>query len=111
MDTHESFEGLTKDEVLELIKKYGCPDNMEETQNDSPSVQEFLDIEKKYKDIKYIGYIIKKPRTDFRVSIEGFTLVTQSADEAIQVLLEYKYADEADCEKRWNNYELRFWWD
>ena len=109
---YQHYENKTKDEVLKLIKEFGSKDNMLENQNDSPSVEEFLQLADDYPAIVYHGYIIKKPRTDFRVAIEGFIISSLTAEQALDIMHEYAYADECDYQKEKNGtFTIRTWWD
>lgn len=113
-DTYYSFSGLTKDQILTLSELVGYEDGMEswmeERQNYSPTIQEFLDLTDEFgKDcISYNGYVILPPRSDFRVSIEGFDGYNLSSEEAMELMYRYGEADE----KSYNQgYEVHFWWD
>jgi hypothetical protein len=116
-DTYQSFDGSTREDVLKFIAEFGCENNLTQTQNDSPTVQKFLDLTDDYPNITYIGYIIKKPRDDFRVSIEGFVINDLTAPQALEIFSKYRNADECDY---WTNvntkdetrtYGIRAWWD
>ena len=89
--------------LKEIAKKYPKMFDMEETQNDSPSVGEFLkgaldeDI--------FIGYVIDESREDKRVSIEG--IITKSKKVA-SLFLE-SHPDEFSHNQLEPPYRL--WWD
>jgi hypothetical protein len=110
---YESFEGLSKSAVLGMLPQFGSPTNLTDTQNSSPTFTELVDLEKLFgDDISYEGYIIKKPREDYRVSIEGFTVKNISADEILMLQLRCPDADECTWEKNPDDtYNVRFWWD
>ncbi|MDE2026748.1 MAG: hypothetical protein KGJ07_09755 [Patescibacteria group bacterium] len=111
-DPYWQYENKTKTEIEAYLKKYGCKGNLEENQNDSPSVQEFLDMAKTWPTITYNGYVVEKPREDFRVSIEGFDITGITADQALALLDEFGYADEHTYSKEKNGtYSVHTWWD
>lgn len=115
-DTYESFSGKTIEQVKELFKLYSCKGNLEQTQNESPSVQEFFDLATEYPFIAYIGYVVKKPRTDYRLSIEGFEITNLTADDVLDLYEKYDSADEKMHNKIVVKgmpilYHVRFWWD
>ena len=116
-DTYKSFEGLTARELRKLIKTKGRKGDLNCTQNDSPTAKEMLALSKKYINILYSGYVIGKPREDWRVSVEGFSIPDVSAEEAVALLLEFDNADEKTAEKCDVEpdgdlvYYMRFWWD
>ena len=45
--------------------------DLEETQNDSPTIQEFIKFMKTYKGYTAHGYVVIDTRDDYRVSVEG----------------------------------------
>ena len=111
-DTYESFDGYTREDVLKAIKQFGSDDNMEGRQNSSPSVREFLDLVERWPLMTFHGYIIHKPRSDYRVSIEGFHIEGLSADEALDLMEVYGYADECSHTKQSDGtYAIHTWWD
>jgi len=69
----EQFYNLTLKKLLKLIE-YKFVD-LDETQNNSPPIREFLELLKKYPDenVTLHGYIVSPERDDYRVSIEGLT--------------------------------------
>lgn len=113
MGDYEPFVGKDKQAVIELVNAYGNPTNMEDQQNSSPTLAKLLELEKIYgKDITYEGYIIKKPRDDFRVSVDGFTIKNISADEILMLMRRCPNADECQWDRNLDDsYNVRFWWD
>ena len=106
------YDHKTNAEIEAYIEKYGNGHDMEEAQNDSPTVGEFLELAKSYPTITFHGYVVEKPRTDFRVSIEGFEITGLTADEALDVRGAYGYADEFTHEKQPDGtYTVYTWWD
>lgn len=109
---YEAFQGKTKDEVLEFLKLWGRPDNMQDRQNSSPTMHDFLHLDGFGEEIKYQGYIIRKPRDDYRVSIDGCDIYGISADEILILQKRFTDADEFDWEKNQDDtYNLHMWWD
>ena len=111
-DTYFSFEGYTADLVKDLMKEINCPNNLEMDQNGSPTVREFLELSEQYPKTTYIGYSIRKPRSDYRVSIDGFYTQGLTAEQALDLMELYGYADERSSQKMEDGtYSVRFWWD
>ncbi len=110
MNDIKRFDNKTREEILQAIVEYGDPSNLKEAQNSSPTTQEMLDLADKY-NITFEGYIVLKPREDWRVSLEGFTIYGVSAEGGLTLLEEYD-ADEKSHEKHEDGtFDLRFWWD
>ena len=106
------YEHKTKAEIEAYIEKYGNGHDLEETQNDSPTVGKFLTLADQYPTITFHGYVVEKPRTDFRVAIEGFEITGLTADEALDVVDAYGYADECRHKKQTDGrYTVHTWWD
>jgi hypothetical protein len=103
-------EGLTWEQVNELVRVGGA--DPEETQNDSPTIGEFLNELAFLGDrIRFIGYIIYPPRDDCRVSVEGFEGRSLTAEDALELAARYR-ADEVTKDRRPDGtYDVRFWWD
>lgn len=111
-DTYWHYEDKNKAEIEAYLEKYGNEGNLEENQNDSPTVREFLELSKNYPQITYTGYVIEKPRDDYRVSIDGFSISKLTADEALDMLETYAYADSVGHEKQADGtYTVSAWWD
>ena len=98
------YTGLSASKLKTLIKeRFADPD---ETQNDSPTIQEFLDFMTEYPGFRAHGYIVEKERSDYRVSIEG--LEWEDEDEIpVQALIDFaemfRFADEF-CLEKFNAY-------
>jgi hypothetical protein len=111
-DTYVPFpeEGLTWEQLNELVQVGGA--DPENAQNDSPTIGEFLDeVAHLGGRIRFIGYIIYPPRSDCRVSVEGFEGFGLTADEALDLAARYR-ADEFDKARQPDGtYDVRFWWD
>ena len=93
---HIRFEELPVDVLKELVKlKLADP---EETQNESPTIAEFIEYMEKYSSAKAHGYIISFARDDYRVSVEGITQQATRCDlETRKEFFKFfRYADELD---------------
>ena len=104
-DTYVSRD-FTLAEATEL-EAAGALD-LEEQQNDSPTIGEFLSFfrAEEYDGLKFIGYVIFPPRSDARVSIEGFECRPKPAQK--QTLInKFRHADEFECRGTY----CRAWWD
>jgi hypothetical protein len=69
-EDHRSFDGLNADGLAEILA--AAPHLADQTQNDSPSMAEFLALGRKYPGLRFHGYVIGQERTDERVSVEGW---------------------------------------
>ena len=96
---------------LEQLVGIGAAD-MDDAQNDSPSIGDFLRELIPYKDsISFIGYVVYPPRTDTRVSVEGFEAKGVTAEIGLDLAFRYK-ADETGYKKNEDGtFDLSFWWD
>ena len=112
MKDPEDFAGKTKKEVLEYVKQWGQEGNLEDCQNYSPTMRELLAYAH-YADTTYDGYIVKDiHRPDRRVTVDGITLKHITAEEAVEILQQFKSADNLTCEKQDDGtYVLYAWWD
>jgi hypothetical protein len=97
---------FTLDELTEL-DAIGALD-LEERQNDSPSIGQFLEFFRAFEHngLSFIGYIIFPPRSDARISIEGFECHPTDAQKQL-LQNHFGRADEFECKKGY----CRAWWD
>ena len=100
-----SFDGLTVEELERLIE-YMPEDFKGETQNESPTVAEMLEIGRRFPGTTFHGYVVSPERPDERISLEGFHLAASELDSLR--LNEELGPDEHGQEEdgRW-----WFWWD
>lgn len=99
-----SFEGLPLKVLKQLLKlRFADPD---ETQNDSPSILEFVEYLKANKDATVHGYIVSMDRPDYRVSIEGLHQPSGDKKSIVNFVEFNRGADELDISG-----VLRSWWD
>jgi hypothetical protein len=99
--------------IKELLAENFIDEN--ETQNESPSVKDFLEYvsDLKTDNIEFLCYAVSDSRCDYRITIEGVDIVipdTYYDDISIAVEL-FRYADEFTFEHAWNNFYLHAWWD
>lgn len=102
----ERYSGLTLDRLQELIDNRFI--NLDERQNDSPTIAEFYEFMKDHPEVKAHGYVVDSSRDDYRVSIEGLEF---NGPVAMSTMLDFvklcRYADDFLCEQN----ELYSWWD
>ena len=101
------YRDLTVD-CLEKLVKEGFADP-EETQNDSPTTQEFLEFMQQYPKARAHGYVVSNDREDVGVTVEG--LEVDRADVTTKLFRDFvqlcRYADEFNDEEN----GLYSWWD
>ena len=68
-ETYAHFSNLDISTLKELIAQ-GFVD-LDEQQNDAPTIREFVEFMELYPNMKAHGYAIGHPRSDYRISIEG----------------------------------------
>jgi hypothetical protein len=101
------YHTYTADELRQLVECGAA--NPEETQNDSGTIAEFLELATKHPTLDYIGYIVFPPRSDCRISVEGFQGEGLTADAVDELAHEYHHADE--CEWDLKAGTIRVWYD
>lgn len=101
------FEQLTLGGLERLVKE-GLID-LEEQQNDAPSVEEFLDFMRKYGVASAHGYVVDNEREDRRVSIEGLMIAREYVTYEIfrDFVKLCRFADEFNDDDN----GLYSWWD
>ena len=101
------FKSLSLDELEQLVKE-GFADP-EETQNDAPSIQEFLDFMRKYPVAFAHGYVVSNDREDVRVSVEGLEIDREDVTHELfrEFVALCRFADEFDD----SDAGLYSWWD
>ena len=114
------FYDVSPETVAELVKKgYANPD---ETQNDSPSIQEFLDFCEQHPEMGLTlgGYVVSNDRSDCRVTIDGIagelpTGASGSTANAIDGIVSFyerfRYADELEVDQGTCAVALSAWYD
>lgn len=97
---------ISLEQLLEL-KKEGLID-LDEYQNNSPTVAEFIDFLTDYPKFNAHGYIVTPEREDSRVSLEGLEVEEElTTDEILAFSNKFHLADEFEVQR---NY-ARCWWD
>lgn len=105
------FEGVPLSKLIELEEAKLI--DMEDAQNESPTVRQFMDMLKKHPTLTAHGYIVSEGREDARTSIEGVEGVL-TADEVAELSPILGKADEYNAipdEKHGTHYKVRAWWD
>lgn len=101
-----NFESLDLEQLQALIRNNFI--NLEECQNCSPSVSDFLDFMKKYPAVEAHGYAVSHKRDDYRVSLEGIRF---DGNVTMDMLLDFvhlcRHADEFSAVHD----HLWAWWD
>ena len=98
------FENLSLDTLKQLVDQNYI--DLDERQNNSPSVREIMEFMEKYPDYTAHGYVISAKRPDYRVSLEGVEKRAPAAskEEKEEFKRLFKYADECnmtDCMYCW----------
>lgn len=65
----KNYKNLTLDQLRQLVALNFI--ELDECQNSSPSVSEFLEFIQKFPQVTAHGYVVSPERNDYRVSIEG----------------------------------------
>lgn len=105
-DAHAHFEGVDVKALKTLMKKRLLePEN---TQNDSPTNEQFIKFMEKHPEVTAHGYMVGSRRSDARISIEGLSYKGKVSDKLALAFTKFcRQADELEVEK---NY-LYSWWD
>lgn len=88
--------------------------NPDERQNDSPSIQEFLDYVTGEEDkVLFKCYAVSPRRSDYRVNIEGVSIIIPHDNyNLVSYFVEtFRDADEFSFEHDGEEYYLEAWWD
>lgn len=95
-------------ETIQKLIDNGFVD-VEDTQNEAPSIKEFIDFTKKYplENFYFIGYAVMPPRSDYRISIEGLTVETDNRNLVVDFTTFFKNADNLS----YSDDELYCWYD
>jgi hypothetical protein len=101
------FISLTVEKLEELIKRNFL--NLDDKQNEAPTIQEFYELMKKYPCVKAHGYAVDKERSDYRISIEGLHHVGNDISKELQLdfMKLCRKADDLTCTDK----KLYSWWD
>lgn len=99
------FYGITAEKLKQLVEQHFA--DPYERQNDSPSIDEFLEYADRQPDVTFDGYAVCLERNDYRVSIETVHQTFRNKDNALEFTKAFRRADEFDV----NDHEGRAWWD
>lgn len=100
------FEYLSYSQLHELIDNNLI--ELDECQNDSPSVKEFYEFMQQHINTTTHGYVVSPGRDDTRVSLEGIALASEFVDKNVfsDFIELCKHADELQTQG-----DLYAWWD
>ena len=100
-----SFSGMTYNTLQTLVDKgYADP---EDSQNDSPTLGEYLEFMKEHPRFKAHGYVVSNNREDRRITIEGLEAGQVTIKEVEDFINLDRYADEFEATQDY----CRSWWD
>ena len=94
------FDNLNLDKLKELAVLNFI--NLEENQNYSPTIREFIEFVEKYPEYTVMGYTVSIERSDYRVSIEGIekNSTAESETEETEFIELFGNADEFDSDNK-----------
>lgn len=108
----EHFQNATYEQIEQLVADNFADIN--EKQNDSPSIGTFLDFMHDFPGLTAHGYVVSPYRDDYRVTVEGLEFKGKITPEMRKVFSQFKKrgpdwnsADEFELKP---NY-FRCWWD
>jgi len=82
--------------------------DLEERQNDGPTIKSFLRYLKDRPNFSVIGYVVDSSRNDYRLSVDGITATDLSVDDKEFFSTIFgRWADEYEL----NDESARAWWD
>lgn len=104
------FEKMELDTLLTLMRLgYADP---KDAQNDSPTIEEFIDLMHRHAGLTAHGYAVSLERDDYRFSVEGIAGVVQHTEGLLDVLKLCRQADEFEVESDYSvGFKVRAWWD
>ena len=100
-----SFSGMTYKTLKTLVDK-GYAD-LEDNQNGSTTLGEYLEFMKEHPRFKAHGYIVSNDRDDRRITVEGLEAGKVTIKEMVEFTELDRHADEFEATQ---NY-CRSWWD
>jgi len=102
----QSYQGLTLEVLTQLVEE-GFVD-LDERQNDSPSVGEYFEFLQTHPTFTVHGYVVADFRADYRISIEG--LECKEGEYDSEDLVDFMRFERLADEFR-SHGDLRSWWD
>ena len=100
-----SFSGMTYETLQKLVDK-GYAD-LEDSQNDSTTLGEYLEFMKTHPRFRAHGYVISNDRNDRRITVEGLASSNITLNELHDFIALERYADEFEATQSY----CRSWWD
>ena len=106
----ENFEGWTVEQVLRKLKEVGSSfeekgvvkNHLDFRCNNAPSIRDVVALANENSSVRCSGNIVYKPREDFGVYLEGFTIRLEGIFNVYALLRRYGNADIM---------KVTFWWD
>ncbi len=100
------FENLNLEKLKKLVDLKFV--DVEEYQNDSPTIREFIKFMEKYPDYTVMGYVVSIERSDYRVSLDGIEKIApaESKAEENEFIELFRNADDFNI-----NDEMYAWFD
>ena len=109
------YQDMSVDTLKELRdKNYLDP---EDCQNDSPSIEQFIELMERHPLMTAHGYAVSFERDDYRFSVEGVEGIVEGTAGLFDVLKLCREADEFDVEPTApprhmvEAFKFRAWWD
>lgn len=103
------FQNLTLETLNKLIKKDYI--DLYECQNDSPTTEEFREYAQTNDNVVFGGYAVSPDREDYRITITTINQDLKDADEMLEFVQNFRYADDFEVEKSSEGYSGMAWWD
>ena len=113
-DTFSRFEQIDKETLLSHVERIGDAylDNPRDgNHNDSPTMQDFLDLHSDHEEtMTFTGYIVSLPRPDYRVTVDQINFNGLDKDQIVELMETYcRSASDWDVDTQEGT--LWFWWD
>lgn len=112
----ERFKDWSKKQVLDKHGEIGYYEGEEaflnSTQNLSPTVRDLLNLAEEQDGlVGFDGYVVHRPRSDFRVRVDGFSVRGLDARKLGRLLIRFYEANDISIERDAMGFSARFWWD
>lgn len=103
---YAAFENVGLETLQRLVELKFL--NPEETQNASPTAQEFMDFMSDFPQCSAHGYAISRKRPDYRVTLEGLFCKAEDVTKDLRSAFSEEFADADELDV---DHDLRCWWD
>ena len=100
------FENLNLEKLKKLVDLKFV--DVEEYQNDSPTIREFIKFMEKYPDYSAMGYVVSIERSDYRFSLDGIEKKIGAASGTEKNEFKKLFGDADEFE---SNSEMYAWFD